>query len=358
MKQRTGQETGYQQRGSHILSAHPEVLGMCEEWVTKTRGMPNGNARMLSAAEARDLVPGTSAKLVGGMVEPEAGSAEPVDAAPAMAIGARRRGATIHQFCAVRGIERSAGRVSAVITEHGRVQASTVILAGGVWAPVMADSLGLDLPVVQAFAKAMSLRPFDGPDTGVVTISGAHEVGWRKQFDGGYVVWEFSGIAPLLPRTLAHILDLLPVMRANTAAMHPRFNAATFWRWSRIGGAQPLDRPGAYEQIRIYEPEPWLDGIDIGFRRLQNTMPVFRWAPVRERWGGAMTTTPDNMPIISPVDSVPGLLIGTGFLYGLAMGAGAGALLADLAMGSKPVIDLSHYRYGRFTDGSEPGYYA
>lgn len=64
------------------------------------------------------------------------------------------------------------------------------------------------------------------------------------------------------------------------------------------------------------------------------------------------------MPVMSAVDSVPGLIMGSGFFYGLTMGAGAGQVLADLAMGRKPEIDIRNYRYSRFTDGGKLGYYA
>jgi glycine/D-amino acid oxidase-like deaminating enzyme len=40
------------------------------------------------------------------------------------------------------------------------------------------------------------------------------------------------------------------------------------------------------------------------------------------------------------------------------MGPGAGRVLADLATGGKPAIDIKHFRYSRFTDGSKLQFYA
>ena len=62
---------------------------------------------------------------------------------------------------------------------------------------------------------------------------------------------------------------------------------------------------------------------------------------------------PDNVPVIGPVASIPGLILGTGFSYGFTMGPAAGLLLSELAMGRKPTLDLRPYRYERFIDGSE-----
>jgi glycine/D-amino acid oxidase-like deaminating enzyme len=224
---------------------------------------------------------------------------------------------------------------------------------------MMGNDLGLELPTVQCFAKAMSLQPFDGaPDYGTTSIVGKTILGWRKQFDQGYVVWEFKGIGPIIPASVRHYFALRPAIEANSDAMEPRFNLRTFWRWLSIGGSVPLDRPGPYEETRIYEPEIMTDTIDEGFAHLQQAMPVFRNGPVRERWSGAMQMTVDNMPIISKIDAIPGLIVGTGFLWGLAQGPGAGLVLADLATGSKPAIDVSRFRYSRFTDGSKLQYYA
>ena len=59
------------------------------------------------------------------------------------------------------------------------------------------------------------------------------------------------------------------------------------------------------------------------------------------------------MPVISPVEEVPGLLIGSGIYYGLTMGPAAGSILADLATGKTPPIDIGNFRFSRFHDGGK-----
>ncbi|MCW1402940.1 FAD-binding oxidoreductase [Novosphingobium sp. MW5] len=194
----TGEDIGFLRRGSTMLFGKnkADMLGLCEGWVESVKGLPNGGARMVSAAEAARMAPGSTSPLAGGLTCPDDASAEPVYSAPAMAIGARKLGAKIYQFCAVRGLERTGGRISGVVTEKGTVKCSSVVLAGGVWSQVLAHDLGLDLRTLQCFAKGASLHPFEGPDYGTLSIVADHEVGWRKQSDGGYIVWEFTGIAP------------------------------------------------------------------------------------------------------------------------------------------------------------------
>ena len=353
----TGEDVGFVQRGSSMLFAEKDGMEFAEQWLSMVKGMPNGGARMLSAAEIAQRAAGAREKFIGGLTTEQDGSAEPALAAPAMALGARKLGAKIHQFCAVRGIDRAGGRVAGVVTERGYVKCSSVLLAGGVWSQTMARDLGLDLRTLQCFAKAASLLPFDGPDFGTVSLLGNHEVGWRKQSDGGYIVWEFKGMAPLLPVALQHPIEVYPAFAANAAALSPRFNPSTFWRWVPSLKPVPLDRPGIFEETRIYEPELPVDEIDEGIRHLQETVPMFERGAVRERWSGAMQMAMDNMPIISPITDVPGLFVGTGFYYGLTMGPGAGVVLADMIMGNKPPINVHNFRYSRFTDGSPFQYY-
>ncbi len=64
---------------------------------------------------------------------PTDGCAEPHKATPAIARAAQRQGAILLAPCAARGLERTAGRVSAVVTERGRIRCDAVILAGGAW---------------------------------------------------------------------------------------------------------------------------------------------------------------------------------------------------------------------------------
>jgi glycine/D-amino acid oxidase-like deaminating enzyme len=358
LNQLTQEDTTFMERGgisSLFLSA--DDVGMAEGWLDTVKSLPNGGARILTADQAAALAPGATRKLAGGIISETDGTAEPAYAAPAIALGARKHGARIYQWCAVRGIERTNDAVSGVITERGRVRASTVVLATGLWSPLVAHGVGLDLPMVQLFAQPVSVHPFNGPDYGVVSIIGKKVVGWRKQPDGGYILWQFDGITPVIPAAVAHYGQLKAAAEMMGDAMMPRFNPKTFWRW-RVSQPIPLDRPGPFEATRIYEPEMRVDDADEGLTNLQAIMPVFERLSVRERWCGAMEMTTDNLPVISRVGSVPGLIIATGCLYGLTMGPGIGLIVADLATNRKPEIDIAQFRYERFTDGSKLTFHA
>ena len=87
------------------------------------------------------------------------------------------QGAIVLAHCAVRGIERTGGRIAAVITERGRIGCDAVILAGGAWSSLFCASLGIRLPQLKVLSSVMRTAPVaDGPDS----CTYMDEVGYRS----------------------------------------------------------------------------------------------------------------------------------------------------------------------------------
>jgi glycine/D-amino acid oxidase-like deaminating enzyme len=58
--------------------------------------------------------------------------------------------------------------------------------------------------------------------------------------------------------------------------------------------------------------------------------------------------------VISGVDTVPGMFIGTGFSgHGFGIGPAAGKLMADLVANDTPLVDPNAFRLNRFSDGTK-----
>jgi glycine/D-amino acid oxidase-like deaminating enzyme len=82
---------------------------------------------------------------------------------------------------------------------------------------------------------------------------------------------------------------------------------------------------------------------------LVRSFPAFGGMKVAERWAGLVDATPDGIPVISEVPTLPGFYIASGFSgHGFGIGPGAGHLMADLVMGETPIADPAPYRYQRF----------
>lgn len=350
MNARVNSDTGYRQSGVAIFMQNEEVLEGARQWLDSVKDMPGVEARILSPSEALKLAPGRWDRLAGALYEPTDALAEPKRFAPAAARAARNLGATILQNCAVRGVETSAGQVSAVITEHGRIGCQAVVLAGGAWSPYMARSLGLDIPQFMAFSSVARVTQASGPSTGLVSTDGNYVV--RPNLEGGYDICRPIAATPLTPNVLKNLARLRPAYEQMADQLKPVFNLSTFLAEWRIPRKWPLDQPSPFERNRVLMPETLSNVLNDTLSAISRNLPDIGQAQITEQWAGVLTSTLDNMPVISAVAERPGLYLGTGFYFGLTMAPAAGEALADLAMGNSPKIDLSLYRYSRFHDGS------
>lgn len=67
------------------------------------------------------------------------------------------------------------------------------------------------------------------------------------------------------------------------------------------------------------------------------------------RWTGGRPLTPDSLPVISPAPGSPRVTLALGHgQFGMTLGAITGRIIADLAAGRTPPVDLTPYRADRF----------
>jgi sarcosine oxidase subunit beta len=90
--------------------------------------------------------------------EPESGYADPSGTAKAFMDAARARGARLLQDCRVTRIKTEGDTVVGVETTLGDFFAPVVVNAAGPWAPEIARTVGIDLPIRTARYNAMVVR--------------------------------------------------------------------------------------------------------------------------------------------------------------------------------------------------------
>jgi glycine/D-amino acid oxidase-like deaminating enzyme len=352
-RQLLGEDVGFRSSGILYLASTPEEMARREAWLA-IAGDFALDTRVIGRTELDGLLPGASNKFLGALYTPSDGRAEPQKAAPAIARAAQRRGATVLTGCAVRGIQRSGGRVSGVVTENGAIACSTVVLAGGAWSSLFCRHLGIRLPQLAVRASVMRTKAFDGgPDNAAWT----RDFAFRKRLDGGYTI--ANGLVnryDLVPDSFRYFWDFLPLLKMEWRHIELRINRALIHH-AHIAGRWELDEVSPFERIRVLDPDPVPHHLTEARLALEQTFPVFRGIPMAQSWAGMIDAMPDTVPVISET-AIPGFMIATGFSgHGFGLGPGAGRLMADMVAGDAPIVDPKPFRLTRFSDGSSPGPY-
>jgi glycine/D-amino acid oxidase-like deaminating enzyme len=340
-------ETGFNQCGILSLSATESEQAAAEDWMRQAK-LYQHDGRVVSPEEAAVLAPGAARRWHGGLFAPSDGRAEPSKAGPAIARGAQRFGAIIMTECAVRGVETSGGRVSGVVTERGRIACGAVVLAGGVWSGLMCKSLGIRLPQLKVLASVQRTAPLEG---GPEISAKGPGFGIRKRLDGGYTVaYGLTAISEITPDSFRYLRDFLPRFKEEHKSIQLRLGRR-FWDEWRDSRPWTMDGESPFERTRILDPKPRASQTEAAKRNLQAAFPVFRNMKIMERWAGLIDVTPDAVPVIDELQTMPGLFLSTGYSgHGFGLGPGAGRLTAQLVMGETPLVDTSPFRFGRFTE--------
>jgi glycine/D-amino acid oxidase-like deaminating enzyme len=352
MNERVGAETGFRQAGIIYLAETDQGLADHVRWAEEHARPYQLDTKVLSPEEAAQVMPGATERWKGAIYTPSDGRAEPSKAAPALAAAARRAGAKIFTQCAVRGLDLAGGRVAGVVTERGRIACDQAVLAGGAWSRRFCSNLDIQLPQLMVVNSVQRTQPIEA---GIEVSGKCSRFALRRRLDGGYsVAHGVLNVADIVPDSFRLFFAFLPSVDLREIRFRIGRRFIEEWRLPRRWS---LDQTSPFEQVRVLDPEPTAAMLDSALDDLKSVFPAFRDVQVAERWAGYIDATPDAVPVISAVDSVPGFYLATGFSgHGFGIGPGAGKLMADIVTGATtPVVDPAPFRHSRFTGGSRRG---
>jgi len=341
-----GEDVGFRQHGILYLIDDDTKLERYAAWAEMAKTYATGS-RLIESGELKTLVRGAAANWRGALYTESDGRAEPHLATPALARAVERSGGTVLTGCAVRGIETAAGRVSAVVTEHGRIDTSTVLCAAGAWTSMFCRSLGIRVPQLRVRGTVARTAPAEPVFEGA--MSDRH-LALRRRDDGGYTVASGAIIDhPITPSSFRFGPLFARSLREEARSMRLSIGRdyftelATPRRWS-------LDETSPFERCRVLNPKPNPKVLRRIRTHLDATFPQLRGTPIVESWAGMIETTPDVVPVIDEAPELPGFTIATGFSgHGFGIGPGAGKAIAALLTGNDVGLDLHEFRLSRFS---------
>ena len=298
----TGMPSGYTKTGYFVIVGPEDRDAMLDNVaMQRTAGV---DTSIVTAEDVQEIAP--MVRTFDGesfAYEPESGYADPYSVTTGYANAARDRGARILSESPAVGIEISANRVTAVLTENERIETPVAVVAAGPWSGPLLDSIGVDVPLRPIRHQVIMLRrPQDVvPDHPII----------------GDVVYDMS------PRPDVGNLTLIGVGEDEEASPDT-FN-------------QGVDMPM----------------VEATFEKLVKRMPGMAQALFRGGWSGLFTTTPDWHPVLDSVEGIDGLYVSVGFSgHGFKLSPMIGVVMSELiTQGRATSLDISEMSLNRFDEG-------
>ena len=316
LEKMTGQATGWHGVGGIRFATTKEELDNFRivEGIAKNIGF---RMQIIGPDEIRQLNPfvNTNGVLAGAWTLDD-GYVDPAGCCTAMAIGAKKNGATIIRHNRVTDIKLLHNGEWNVITEQGNIVCEHVVNAGGCYAARIGAWVGLDLPVIpmkHQYLVTEPIKEFMDRDEEIPVMRDPYpNAYYRQEQDAGLIgIYERSG---------------------------------TQEAW--FGSGQDWD-----SESELFPAD--FDVIMPGLERVMERMPIFAEAGIMRVVNGANPRTPDHNPLIGPAPGLRNFWLSCGQNMGIGQGAGAGKYLAQWMMyGAADInmVGVDPRRFGSYAD--------
>jgi sarcosine dehydrogenase len=303
----TGLATGWKMNGGLRLACNPERMIEIRRQATTARSF-GLEMHLLTPSEAKELWPlMDESDLVGAAFLPTDGQANPSDITQALAKGARMRGVRILEDTAVTAIEVKDGRVTAVVTDAGRIACEKVVNCAGQWARAVGRLAGVNVPLCSVEHQYLISEPFGVPSN-LPTLRDPDRLIYFKEDVGGLVMGGYE------PNPIPWAVDGIP------RGFHFSLLESNWEHFEQIT-EQALAR-----------------------------CPSLGTAGIRQLLNGPESFTPDGNFILGEAPEVKNFFVGAGFnAFGIASGGGAGWALAEWVLTGDPPLDLWPVDIRRFS---------
>ncbi len=286
-----GMDFGFARSGLVVACATPAGLDEMRAELALLREH-GGDGELLDAAALRAREPALAGDLAGGVFYPEHAHVHPARFVDALARAASSRGVAIRTRTEVLAFEVADRRVVRALTTRGPIDADQFVLAAGAWSTRLAASLGLRIPVESA--KGYSLTA-------------------------------------LRPRELGAACLMLAEAKVGVTSLGGEVRFAGTLELAGLDLSVNLRRVAAIE------------------RAARRFLPELGPLAPHEIWRGLRPLLPDDLPAIGRPRALANLIVATGHgMCGISQAPITGQLVAELATGAPPSLDLAPFSPDRF----------
>lgn len=297
LSEELGVDTEYTQKGNLRLGKTPAHLNILQGLTD--RAVACGlDVRMIDGDEVRQINPYLSEEVIGASWCPTDGHANPMSTTLGYYKQARALGVQFITGQPVVKIEKVKGKARRVITPDHTYEAEKILVAAGYDSRTLTASIGIDVPM-------MSLK-----------------------------------MECLVTEAQPQMFDqMLGTAEADFYGHQTKHGSFVF------GGSTGME---AYEKDNG-TPVSTSIGASCTCRGIMKYFPALSNAKIVRAWAGWIDECADKIPVISPVEEVPGLYLACGFTgHGFGIAPGAAYNIAEMMTDGVPTVDMKAFRYDRF----------
>ena len=302
----TGHSTGFRPVGHISLATTPQRQEALRREAAWMHGFGVEDTE-ISAREIASLWPlARTDDVMSGFYVADEGRADPVGVATSLAKGARQLGVRIIEGVAATGVATTGKRVTAVLTEAGRIETEIVVNSAGMWARQFGALAGVSVPLQAAEHYYLLTDTVPGMDPDLPVIEDPDNYGYYRPEGDGMLVGLFEPVAA---------------------------------PWSLDG----VRRDFAFGKL----PPDW-ERLEPYLGPALARIPCLTETGVRTFFCGPESFTADVKPLIGPAPELDGYFVAAGLnSLGILSGGGVGSVVAQWIVDGVPSVDTAHIAVDR-----------
>ncbi|MBS1883362.1 MAG: FAD-dependent oxidoreductase [Actinobacteria bacterium] len=247
----------------HLTLAHSDRAMFVMANRAEVNRLEGIDSRLIAPAEVQELAPtmyvGPDATypIMGALYHPPGGIIRHDAVVWGFARSAWEGGAELHPYTEVTGLRREGGRITAVETSKGTIEAGTVLNCTAGWSSLICAMAGFDLPITTHILQACVTEPVK-PFLDVVIVSSQMHV-YLSQSDRGEFVMG-SEIEPWTTYRMQNTLNFLQDLSRHTLELFPQLERARLLRaWAGLCDLSPDYSPilGRTEVENLHVSAGW-----------------------------------------------------------------------------------------------------
>ena len=299
LEKETGVVTGFKRNGSMTVALTEERLEELNRQADMARAY-DVEIENINKSQIQERYPHLNTEdVLGGVWLPKDGQADPVNITLALAKGARNFGVTIIEDLKVNSIETNDGKVKAVRTHQGLINANYIVNAGGMWGQEIGNMAGASVPLHACEHFYIVTEPIDNLTPELPVLRVPDECAYYKE-DAGKI--------------------LLGAFEPNSKP------------WGGDGIPEDFEFDSLPEDFDHFEPI---------LERAIKRFPLLDKTGIKTFFNGPESFTVDNRYLLGETPEVKNFFVAAGFnSVGIQSAGGAGKVLADWINSGRPTIDL------------------